>query len=245
MQRQVYFEEAPETKEDVARSVYQDEGLLFRMILRLHVPTGYFELDPTYSTGRFYKGLRLPEPTYRFDLEPQAPGVIASDCRYLPLGPESVSSILFDPPFIAGGDPRPSVNALSQGLGKPGLLRDRFGSYKTMPELWSFYHESLQEFYRVLKTDGVLTFKCQDSVSGGLNYFSHIEVFNSAVKLGFYPLDLFLLLAKSRAMSPNMKIQHHARKYHSYFWIFQKTKNRVTYTEPNGPVILNSGNYGE
>lgn len=48
-----------------------------------------------------------------------------------------------------------------------------------------------------------------------------------AIKYGFYPKDMFILLAKSR-LNDGRK-QQHARKYHSYFWVFKKSKNKVNY----------------
>ena len=62
---------------------------------------------------------------------------------------------------------------------------------------------------------------------------SHVEIINQGIKTGFYPRDLFILLATHRAMSDNMKIQQHARKFHCYFIILEKKKNRVSYTEPS------------
>ena len=119
---QKYFEET-ETKESVAKSVYSDEAELLRMVIRLHCHNG-FELDPTYSTGNFYK--TIPQPKYKFDIDPQSREVIQADCRKLPLENESVESIMFDPPFVAGIGRE----------GKPGIIRTRFGSYKSIEELW-------------------------------------------------------------------------------------------------------------
>ena len=48
-----------------------------------------------------------------------------------------------------------------------------------------------------------------------------------AIKLGLYHKDLFVLLAKSRLIGGNHKNQFHARKFHSYFLVFQKIKNKA------------------
>ena len=50
-----------------------------------------------------------------------------------------------------------------------------------------------------------------------------------ALNFGYYPKDKFILLAKNRIMSPNMKNQQHARKFHSYFLVFIKQKSLVNY----------------
>lgn len=52
---------------------------------------------------------------------------------------------------------------------------------------------------------------------------------NYAVKLGLYPKDLFILLSKRRPIQHNLKNQNHARKFHSYFWVFGKQKRAIGY----------------
>jgi DNA modification methylase len=89
---------------------------------------------------------------------------------------------------------------------------------------------SLKEFYRVLKDDGILIFKCQDKVSGGRQYFSHVFIINQAEQMGYYTKDMFVLLAKNR-MTPKWQVknQKNARKFHSYFLILQKSKKKIDY----------------
>ena len=61
---------------------------------------------------------------------------------------------------------------------------------------------------------------------------THCFVYNEAVKLGYYPKDLFILLAKSRLVADwQTKNQKNARKFHSYFWVFQKSPKTIQYTE--------------
>jgi len=207
-------------EQSVIATVSGDQTKILANIMVLYCPDG-FELDPTYSKGVFYKDIL--EPKYKFDLNPQLPGVEQCDCRSLPFPDASISNIVFDPPFVAGLGKE----------GKPGIIRTRFGSFKNIQkELWGFYEESLKEFYRILKDGGILVFKCQDTISGGLQYLSHVEIVNQAVSGGFYPLDLFILVAASRLMSPNMAVQQHARKFHSYFLVFRKEKSKVKYSEP-------------
>ena len=73
-------------------------------------------------------------------------------------------------------------------------------------------------------------YKCQDKVSSGKQYMSHVFVMDTAVETGFYPKDLFVLLAKNRLVADwQTKNQKHARKFHSYFCVFQKTDRRIEY----------------
>ena len=93
------------------------------------------------------------------------------------------------------------------------------------------YYNSLKELYRVSANKGIVVFKCQDTVSSGKNHFTHTMIMNMAMEIGFYPKDLFILTSNVRINSFGTKWtrQQHARKYHSYFWVFEKTKPRVKY----------------
>lgn len=203
------------------KTIGYDQHEIIRDIMSLHCPDG-IDCDLTYSKGNFYK-TGIPKPKYKFDLDPQVPGTIQADSRAIPLGPESLNSIMFDPPFIGA----------SRKNGKPGIIKSRFGYYKNIPLLWEYYRETLIECYRVLKRSGILIFKCQDTVESAKQYFSHAQIMNYAVNAGFYPKDFFILLAKSRLMSPNMINQQHARKYHCYFWVFKKEQSKVVYEGVN------------
>lgn len=96
------------------------------------------------------------------------------------------------------------------------------------------YYNTLKELFRVCEKGGFVVVKCQDTVSGGKNHFSHVMVMNMALELGFYPKDMFILTAKMRINSfgGRWNKQEHARKYHSYFWVFEKIKPKVNYELP-------------
>ena len=90
--------------------------------------------------------------------------------------------------------------------------------------------EGLKESYRVLADKGILIFKCQDKISSGKQYMSHCFVHDEAVKIGFYPKDMFVLLAKNRLVADwQLKNQKNARKFHSYFWVFEKINKKILY----------------
>jgi DNA modification methylase len=104
-----------------------------------------------------------------------------------------------------------------------GKIAARFTKHPgNMGDLWTFYSESLMEFYRVLRPGGILIFKCQDIVAGGKNYFSHIFIANAAETIGFVLKDLFVLTTNRRLGQWNLKRQVHARKYHCYFMVFKR-----------------------
>ena len=131
---------------------------------------------------------------------------------------------MFDPPFLATKGKSLILENDSNKINK------RFGVYPTEKELHQFYINALKEFYRILKDDGILIFKCQDKVSSSKQYFSHNFIMNEAEKIGYYCKDMFILLAKNRIMANwQLKNQKNARKLHSYFLVFEKSKRRIDY----------------
>jgi hypothetical protein len=170
--------------------------------------TGPIQIDFTFGSGNFWK--RLPAPKFCFDIAPKTKKAIPADVRNIPLKDNSVVSCVFDPPFM-------------MRTGPGSVLKERFQEIKgTIQDLWDFYFLAMKEIHRVLAPKGWLVFKCQDGVLSGVNNFTHCQIYNIATILGFVPKDLFILLAKNRMWCPTHKIQRHARKFHSYFWVFQK-----------------------
>jgi hypothetical protein len=197
-------------------SISYNQQEIINNILELHVPSKQIDADFTYSKGVFYKNGIVPQPKFKFDLFPQTSDTVQSSSEKIPVKSDSFNCVVFDPLFVAGIGPS-----------KSSIITNRFCGMKTMYDVWAYYDKSIKELYRVLKQDGVLIFKCMDTCSTGLNWFSHNKVMNLAVEAGFYPKDLFILLAKSRLS--NWKTQKHGRKFHSYFWVFEKRESKVNY----------------
>lgn len=141
-----------------------------------------------------------------------------TDFRCLPFSNNSFDHVFFDPPYVHN----------------PGK---KFGSktYRNLETTKGFYHKDIMDLYRlgmreakrVLRTQGFLYVKCQDEISASKQCWSHIEIFNVAIQeLGMYPKDLFVLKQKGQP-----KIQHknqkHARKNHSYLWVFIKSPKLI------------------
>lgn len=206
------------------KSVSYNQGEIINSILALHVPGKRIDCDTTYSKGNFYKNTGIEEPEYKFDISPQSSDVIYADSRKLPLPSDSLECMIFDPPFLA------TKGKSLFGKEDNNRINKRFGVYPDEKSLHAFYIDSMREAYRVLKTNGILIFKCQDKVSSGKQYISHVFICNEAIKIGFYPKDLFILLSKTRLVAEwQIKNQKNARKYHCYFWVFEKSSKQITY----------------
>lgn len=83
------------------KSVSFDQNEIIKGIIKLHVPQGYIDCDPTYSKGYFYKSTGIQEPKHKFDILPQTSDTIKANAENLPLEEESINCIMFDPPFLA------------------------------------------------------------------------------------------------------------------------------------------------
>lgn len=218
----------------VIRSISYNQDEIIQNILQLHVPLHKIDCDPTYSLGKFYKNIEPPK--YKFDIAPQTTDTVYADCRQLPLESSSLNCIMFDPPFLASS----GKSLLSKGDGN-NIIAGRFGIYPNEKALHQFYLDSLKEFYRILRNNGILIVKCQDKVSSGKQYLSHCFIISEATKIGYYPKDLFILLAKNRIVAEwQAANQKNARKFHSYFVVLEKSKRKIDYL----PAQALEGNAG-
>jgi len=196
---------------DIIKSINTDQHEILKDIITLYVPTGQFDLDPTYGRGNFYRH-GVPAPRYIGDLNPRDNTIPQMDCCELPYEAASLSSIVFDPPFLPTARKAPDSDK----------MKVHFGQLSSIPVLLETYSRSLAEFHRVLKPKGIVVFKCQDFILSGKQNFIHIDIALMSTALGFQLEDLFILLAKNRVLRWTAKEQKHARKYHSYFWVLRK-----------------------
>ena len=204
------------------RSVYNSNYEVIKNIMSLY-KIDRFDLDCTYSRGLFWKN--LPQPKIKTDLVPVTEDTIQADSEHLPFEDNSMKNIIYDPPFVISG------KLYKENKEGSSIIAKRFEGYTTYEKLTTNYYNTLIELYRICKKDGLVVMKTQDTTSGGKNHFTHCMIMTMAMNIGFYPRDLFILVAKMRINSFGGKWnkQEHARKHHCYYWVLEKTTPKVKY----------------
>lgn len=198
------------------KSISYSQIEILSWIKQLYNNNEQFECDCCYSKGNFYKNDTV-KPKYCFDIIPQLDYVKQCDCRNLPLHNHSITSIVYDPPFLSASGKSLTENNNNNKINK------RFGVFPTEKELFQFYEDSIKEFSRVLQVGGLLVIKCQDKVSSGKQIISHKIILDYCEKYHFICEDIFILLAKNRLVAQwQLKNQKHARKFHSYFLVLKR-----------------------
>lgn len=210
---------------------------IFPKILKLHVPRGAKIADITWGLGVFWK--KVPEGAYEVHGSDLKTGI---DCRNLPYENESFDCVVFDPPYMEGFF-RKNQGHLG-GSGTHSAFRNAYSNGQATAEGGPKWHAAVVHLYvqggkeaaRVLRSHGIFIVKCQDEVSANRQWLTHVEIINAYAELGFYARDLFVVVRTNRPGVSRMLKQVHARKSHSYFLVFQKTKSARKSLDPPAPV---------
>ena len=212
---------------NVIRNISYDQKEILWNIMQLYNNGEPFDCDMTASKLKFYEQKKsdkfvIPEPKILFDVFPQSDKIQKIEpYGRLPLDDNSISSIVIDLPFVVSPPNAPSAVNDKEGA---SLIFKRFYGFYPVDDLYSTYMHWISEAYRVLKENGTCAFKCQSTVSGGVQHNVEEWSFMCAQKVGFTMEDKFILEAKARLISASkIKKQCHARKYTSSFLVFKKT----------------------
>ena len=212
---------------EIVRSIGKDQQIIINNILKLHNNNQPIDLDVTYSKGVFYKNGKVEQPKFKTDLQPQTEDTLQASSDNLPFEDNSLKCIMFDPPFMIGG------KTYKENKEGSSIILKRFSIYHSFDELKEHYYKTLKELYRILDKDGIVIMKLQNTISSGKQYMSHFYTCKSAIDVGFYIQDEFILESKSKMTSfgGRWKTQKHAMKYHSYFLVLRKTNKKINYEE--------------
>jgi len=194
---------------------------VFPNVISLYVGTGSTVADVTYGKGVFWK--RVPEGMYRLLATDLRNGV---DCRNLPYGDASIDCVVFDPPYMHTPGGTAHVNHQN--------YEDYYQNNSAESGPGKKYHEAVLELYfkaadeaqRVLRNEGIYIVKCGDEVCANQQRLTHVELINELTRRGFVMEDLFVLVRNNRPGVSRVVRQVHARKNHSYFLVFRKSKRK-------------------
>ena len=175
---------------------------LIKNVVDLYFDKGSKIADVTWGRGVFWRD--VDQKTYSiFGTDLQT----GTDFRDLPYENNSFDHSIIDPPY-----------ARIQNLKG---MKDCYNTTREIrhSEIIQLYREGLIELNRITRSGGYILCKCQDEIYGCRQQWSHIEIYNIAKGLNLYPKDLFVLV-NTKNPKPVYK-QQHARKNHSYLWVFQ------------------------
>lgn len=216
---------------DLVFSSYQtDNAELFPKVLRLHVPRGSLVADVTWGKGVFWKNVD-PGEYQVFSSDAICNALFRADCRALPYRSDSLDCVVLDPPYMESL--LRETEEHRGGVGTHVSFRQAYQGGVTVtgeqPKKWhaavlDLYFKAGKEAYRVLRMGGTFIVKCQDEVSAGKQWLTHVELINEYVQYGFYAKDLFIMTRLNKPGVSRIKRQIHARKNHSYFLVFAKQR---------------------
>ena len=168
--------------------------------------------DVTYGKGVFWKKIDVS----KYDLRksdlltcPETP----YDFRDLPYPDDYFEGVVFDPPYVHNpGKLIVDANYRNAETTKGLYHRD----------IINLYRDGMLEATRILRPEGYLLIKCKDEIESSKQCMSHIEIHNIAIEVnGLTVKDLFVVTQKVKPYI-QFKNQQHARKNHSYLWVFKK-----------------------
>jgi len=192
---------------------------LFPKVLGLYLSTGSKVADVTYGKGVFWK--RIPKGLYELHPSDIKTGI---DCRKLPYEDESFDCVVLDPPYMhtPGGTAHSNHQNYEEYYQNNEASASGNGKYHEA--VLDLYFRASEEAYRVLRTEGLLLVKCADEVCANKQRLTHVELINELSRKGFVTEDLFVLVRQNRPGMSRVLKQVHARKNHSYFIVFRKSR---------------------
>ena len=138
-----------------------------------------------------------------------------TDFRELPYHARSFDGVVFDPPYMHNPG-RPMYDTYNNAATTNGMYHR---------DIMQLYADGMAEGVRILRYGGLLLVKCKDEVESGHQCWAHVEVLQIAEQLKLISEDLFVMVQSSKPVIQHQR-QLHARKNHSYLWVFRKPTPR-------------------
>lgn len=198
---------------NIIKSVSTDQQEILNNILKLHVRSGVYDADFTYSIGHFYHDNVVTPPKLKFDKFPEnsADGVKPLD-EAARIEDGTLGSVVVDLPFLI------TRKKWVEG----SHIANRFNAFDNVDEAMEANVYMLRLAYHKLKNRGVLVMKTMDIYTEGRQIWMSRYVQEEAERIGFRLIDTFILISPTKILSAGEK-QHVSRKYHSYFYVFKKS----------------------
>ena len=191
----------------ISAVVHGNNADLIQNVCALHLREGDTIADVTYGKGVFWRKMPDADVTGS-DLitVPERP----YDFRNLPYADNQFDIAVLDPPYIHSPGQHVTDSRYQNKATTRGMLH---------ADIRQLYVDGMRECARIARRQ--VWVKCKDQVQSGLQRWAHCEMLADALSLGLFGRDLFILLAQSQTPSGRWKVQHHARKPHSYLWVFE------------------------
>lgn len=178
--------------------------------------------DITYGKGAFWSAVpELLDRVAKSDKYSRDEDVTQHDFTKLPYPNEMFDVCVFDPPYVHTPGAKFQKNGRYKNSETHLAEKTRGGVEKYHKAVTQRYRRGMSEACRVTRIGGRVWVKCQDEVCSGYQWWTHIEVYEIARRLGMFAKDLFVLLPDQNPVIQH-KQQKHARKNHSYLWIFER-----------------------
>ena len=190
---------------------------LFAQIMRLYVPEGSDVLDMTYGLGNFWDSPGIKDRYRLVSMDMERGGVMVHGMlEYPPFKPESFDCVVLDPPYANHGAAH--TTPMKESIASTYNLKAGTDSRT----VYLMYRQGIYAAAALLTAGGSLLVKCQDHIESGRQHWAFQYVLSMGLTAGLEAVDLFVLVQDG---IPAMRhpYQKHARKNHSYFWVFHKS----------------------